>query len=112
MVRVDYFGEISNQDIQRAHNELNSDARFYDCKHLVLDVTRCSLAKVNVAKLIVVIATDLGASNTIESMKVAMIANDPVNIEKVSEYIDNSTISPWEYKRFNSINDANQWLYS
>ena len=112
LARVDYFGEITNEDIQRAHFKLNGDRRFYNCQRLILDVTECSLAKVNVPKLVLVIATDLGASKTIKSMKVAMIANDPDNIEKVSDYIEKSRISPWVYKLFHSVSDARSWLES
>ena len=110
LVRVDYFGEITNEDIQRAHFKLNGDKRFYGCRSLILDVTQCSLEKVNVPELVLVIATDLGASETIKSMKVAMIVNDPVNVERVSDYIERSKISPWLYKLFHSVSDAKQWL--
>lgn len=109
-VRVDYFGEVTNKDIQRAHFELNGDGRFYGCESLILDVTKCSLAKVVVPDLITVIATDLGAAHSIESFKVAMIADDSVNRERVSDYIERNQVSPWEFKLFHSIDDAQPWL--
>ena len=109
-VRVDYFGDIVNSDIESAHSELNNDGRFYDCDNLILDVSRCNLAQVNVPRLIVVIAVDLGASMSNKSLKVAMIANDPINVAKVSEYIASSCVSPWVYKIFASVDDANTWL--
>ena len=112
LARVDYFGEISNEDIESAHFELNGDRRFYDCRKLILDVTKCSLAKVKVSELTVVIATDLGASETIRSMRVAMIANDSTNTKKVSDYIARNEISPWKFKLFHSTSDAKEWLDS
>jgi hypothetical protein len=109
-VRVDYFGDVINADIESAHSDLNNDGRFYECDNLILDVSQCSLERVNVPRLIGVVAVDLGASMSNKSLKVAMIAKDPINVAKVSEYIATSCVSPWEYKIFASVDDANTWL--
>ena len=113
-VRVDYFGEIDNKDIESAHNELHGDGRFYNRRHLILDITKCNMEKVSESELTKVVAADLGASKTIKSLKVAMIANDPHSIEKVINYISQLRLhkSPWDFEIFNSINDANAWLDS
>lgn len=108
--RVTYFGDISNEDIKAAHFELNGDERFYDCENLILDVSRCSLVPVSVPDLKLVIATDLGASVTINNMKVAMIANTPANVKKVTEYIERSKRSPWEIRIYESVPAAERWF--
>lgn len=41
--RVDYFGETTEEDIRSAHFDLSGQEEFYDCKHMMLDVTQCSL---------------------------------------------------------------------
>lgn len=110
MARVDYFGDIVNSDIESARSDLNNDERFYSCNNLILDVSQCNLRQVNVPNLIVVVAVDLGASMSNKHLKVPMIANDPVNVAKVSEYIATSCVSPWEYEIFASVNDASAWL--
>ena len=108
--RIQYFGDITEEDVKQAHFDLSGDERFYDCQHLVLDVTDCSLKRISVDKLGIVIATDLGASKTIRSMKVAFIANTSTNIAKTSEFIKRSNLSPWTMKVLKSYDDASEWL--
>ena len=57
-VCIDYFGKIDNQEIEKAHFALNGDARFYDCKSLVLDISECNMDNVSVDGLLKVVATD------------------------------------------------------
>ena len=111
-VQVEYSGDIDNKDIESAHFEMNGDARFYDCRSLILDITNCNMEKVSVPGLILVVATDLGASRTNKSLKVAMIANGPSSIKKASDYISQfqAVDSPWYFKIFDSVNDANEWI--
>ena len=110
--RVDYSGKIDNDDIKSAHYELNKDERFYDCRYLILNITDCNLEKVSVPDLKDIVALELGAAYTNKSMKVAMVANNPVSIDKASNYISlfHFHDSPWEFKIFNSITDAYAWL--
>ena len=111
-VYVDYYGEIENKDIECAHFELNNDGRFYDCDYLVLDISKCDLSKVSVPNLTLVIGTDLGAAATNQSLKVAMIATNPIGIDKASSYIEkNKSIgTPWEFKLLSSRDEAREWF--
>lgn len=113
-VCIDYVGEIDNEEIITAHYSLNGDERFYDCQSLILDISNCNMDKVSVDNLIPIIGTDLGASAVNKSLKVAMIATFPQNIEKASKYIKKCREFeyPWEFKLFNSREDANEWLVS
>ena len=111
-VRIDYSGAIDNQDIESAHFELNTDDRFYECKSLVINITDCDLEKVSVPDLKNVVALEIGAAYTNKDMKVAMVANNPVSIDKASNYISLFQFheSPWEFQIFNTLNDAYEWL--
>lgn len=113
-VRVNYFGRIDNKQIESAHFSLNGDARFYDCQSLVLDISDCNMDKVDVEGLLGIIATDLGASNTLSSLKVAMIAGAAQNTEKASRYIDlcRQCGYPWDFRLFNSLGAAREWIDS
>jgi len=111
-VCIDYTGEIDNEEIISAHFSLNADDRFYACRSLILDISKCNMDKVSVDDLIPIIRTDLGASFTNISLKVAMIATFPENREKAGQYINKcrEVEYPWEFELFNSIDDAHQWL--
>jgi len=113
-VCIDYFGEINNKEIENAHFALNGDERFYDCQSLVLDISKCNMDNVSVDDLLLVIGTDLGASETIQSLKVAMIAVETQNKDKASHYISECRKSgyPWEFKLFDSLYAAQAWLDS
>ena len=39
VVRVDYFGTTEISDIEDVHFQLGGDARFYDCKYLILNIS-------------------------------------------------------------------------
>jgi len=114
LVRIDYFGDIDNSEIENAHFTLNGDERFYDCRSLILDISKCTMDRVSVDDLIRVIGTDLGASESIQSLRVAMIAVDPQNIEKATRYINKCRAFnyPWKFKLFNAMDDALAWLGS
>jgi hypothetical protein len=109
-VHIDYFGEIDNENIKSAHYEVNNDERFYDCSHLILDITKCNMDKVIVPELIEIVGLDLGSLIVRESFKIAMIAIDPDNIEKALDYINLFNKYSCKINVFNSIDDANSWL--
>ena len=111
-IKVNYSGSISNNDIKRAHFALNGDERFYECKSLILDISKCTMEKVSVDDLIEVIGTDLGASKFLNTLKVAMIAVGEENREKASHYIARcmSFGYPWRFRLFDSIESAESWL--
>ena len=113
-VCVEYFGEIDNEQIKKAHFALNGDARFYNCQSLILDISECNMDNVSVDGLTEVVATDLGASTTITRLKVAMIAVSPENIQKASRYIYwcRSCEFPWTFELFSSMTTAREWLDS
>ncbi len=113
-VCVNYFGNIDNRDIEGAHFALNGDARFYECRSLILDISDCNMDKVSVDNLLRVMGTDLGASVMNDSLKVAMIAVDQQNKDKASQYIDTcrSFGYPWEFRLFDNRAAANAWLDS
>lgn len=112
LVCLKYSGKVANKDIENAHFELNGDDRFYSCDYLMLDISDCDLHEVCVPSLSLVIATDLGATKTNQSLKVAMIAADPINIQRASSYIDkNKSIgTPWEFALFPSKEKAREWF--
>jgi hypothetical protein len=111
-VCVDYFGEIDNEEIEFVHYLLNQDERFSDCSSLVLDISKCNMDEVDANRLLTVIATDLGSAFANQSLKVAMVAADPQNIEKACHYISQCRQyrSPWEYGLFHSRDAARSWI--
>lgn len=111
-VSVDYFDEIDNDEIEFVHYTLAEDVRFANCRSLVLDISNCKMDKVDVDRLLKVIATDLGAAFANKSLKVAMVASDPQNIEKACLFISQCRQyrSPWEFELFHSLNDTRGWL--
>ncbi|MBX2849069.1 MAG: hypothetical protein KTR16_12160 [Acidiferrobacterales bacterium] len=114
IAHVKYTGSVSNEDIEGAHFKLNGDGRFYDCKGLILDISDCNASPISVPDLTVVIATDLGASATIKTLKVAMVSNELEGQTKVSQYIlrNREYNSPWDMKLFENADDAFSWLNS
>jgi len=109
-VCIDYFGEVDNKNIKSAHYEVNNDERFYDCSHLILDITKCDMSKVDVSELIEVAGLDLGSLIVRTSFKIAMIAIEPDKLEIAHSYIDFFNNYAYKINVFNSIDSANSWL--
>lgn len=109
-VCIDYFGEVDNKNIKSAHYEVNNDERFYDCSHLILDITNCDMSKVDVSELIEVAGLDLGSLIVRKSFKIAMIAIEPDELEIAHSYIDFFNKYAYKINVFNSIDSANSWL--
>lgn len=112
LVRVDYSGDIEISDIEDVHFQMGGDARFYDCKFLILNISECNLDKVQVSELFRVIANDIGASKTNRSLKVAMVTAIPDSVEKASEYISHFSAmkSPWQFRILPSLDEAYTWF--
>lgn len=112
--RIDYVGEITNEDIHKAHSKLSSYSEFYQVKFLIINVADCKLDRVAVPGLLPAIAIDLGASLSVKSLKVAFVLDSFVNMERTSEYINksNSLLSPWEWRHFSSEEHAKKWFES
>ncbi|MBB3062475.1 hypothetical protein [Microbulbifer rhizosphaerae] len=112
LVCVDYFGEVTNKDIETAHFELNGDDRFYACDYLILNASECDLSAVSVPGLFRVIGTDLGATRTNQTLKVAMVTTSSINIERIKEYIERNRAlnTPWEFKMLPSVEEAKKWF--
>lgn len=111
VARLDYTGDVSNDDIKDAHRELSSYDQFYHCRSLIINLLKCSLKHVDVPRLLPVVATDLGASRSVIKLKVAFIVECTVNMERTSEYINKShKLSPWEWRHFYCEENAQEWF--
>ena len=108
--RVDYTGANTVEEILQAHTDLAESEEFYECRNLVLDVSKCDLSGVSVADLFEVVASDLWTSRKIKSLKVAFLVQSFVNMEKTSEFINESKVSPWEWRLFESEDRALAWF--
>ena len=107
-----YSGNIDNEEIKRAHYEVNNDIRFSECTNLVLDIMECNMDNVEVPKLIGVAGLDIGNLKMRDRHKITMLAKDPDNIKKAENYIRLfKKITP-KIKLFNSLDDAIPWLNS
>ena len=113
-VRVDYHGDIDIPDIESAHFQMAGDHRFYDCDLMILNIAACSLDRVEVDRLVRVIANDVGAGRTNKHLKVAFITTDPDSIAKATQYISRFTalLSPWHFCIVESEDEALRWFNS
>ena len=111
-VTLTYEGTVDNGIIERAHFELNGDGRYYDCHTMVIDLLKANMSSVDPEQLIMVVATDFGASKSNRRMKVAMLINDPAGVKTANHYIAQNILinSPWTFKIFSDRDSALQWF--
>ena len=105
-----YTGDINNEEIRRAHYEVNNDERFFDCPNLILDIINCKMDKVEVPQLIPVAGLDLGNLKMKDRLKITMLASIPENINKARTYLNFFKKHTSKIRLFNSWDEALPWI--
>ena len=109
-----FTGDIDINDIESLKDELHGDNRFYDRAYSIVDFRHCDGSKIQTKDLVFTIGRTIGASITLKSFKLALIANKIHSRELCQSFIDENekANSPWSFRLFESIEDAKLWCES
>lgn len=105
-------GVVPFQEILKTIEGFYHDVRSDSAKFQIIDASGLNSFKVTERDMKCVAAYDYGASKTIKNLKVACIANKPENRKVFELYIDGSKklASSWEFRIFESLEEAEDWL--
>ena len=106
---IEFFGDISWEEINQASNILLGDVRFDSMDYVILNflnVNKLTLSK-NDIKLLSVL--DRSASRWNQNLNIALLTKDEVAMQRALEYIGFLQCINWEIKIFDSIDRAIIW---
>ncbi|MCW8999948.1 MAG: hypothetical protein OQK04_14660, partial [Kangiellaceae bacterium] len=106
-----FTGDIDINDIETLKDELHGDTRFYERAYSIVDFRLCDGSKIQTKDLVFTIGRTIGASITLKSFKIALVASKAHSRKLCQNFIDENkrAKSPWSFCLFNSIEEAKQW---
>lgn len=110
----EFFGDVTAEEIDRANAEFYSNPRSDDAKFQIIDARRVDSVEWNEIEISTAAAYDVGADRTIKNIKVAYVAVDVEIVSKLEKYIDiaRRLSSSWQFKGFEDISAAREWIAS
>lgn len=109
-----FFGEISFEEIDKANKEFYSDKRSDNCKYQIFNGIQVTNITMDKKDTLVTACSDSGASMSITNVKVALVGGPDELIKLYEEYINISKKinRSWQFKIFESLEMAKQWVSS
>jgi len=87
----EYFESVTLGEVANANSEFYNDRRSDSAKYQIFDGVGIDEIVGTETEVKMVTATDLGASKTIRSMKVALVFKDDAFLPMAEEYINHSS---------------------
>ena len=108
---VTFEGTVDIDDIMDANHVLNADERYYTHLYSIWNFCDCDLSTIQEEDLNRPVAIDYGASHSLGAFKQAIVVNDNFSYSMAQLYVDKCTEIelPWQFKIFNSLDDAIKW---
>jgi hypothetical protein len=102
-------GNISAEEFHRINLDHQGDARWDELRYLIADFRNVISIDFPEEELILIQAMDKAAAKSNPYLKIASIANTD-ETRKFAEFYGTDT--PWEYKVFETFEEARSWLES
>ena len=110
-VHFEFFGRVTAKEIEFANEDFYGDSRSDTTRYQIIDALRVESVEWQMPDIQSVAAHDLGASQSISTMRVAYIARQPEVTEKLERYIEISRRlnTRWTFKGFTDFASARAW---
>ena len=108
---ITFNGDVNIQDIDQLKDELHGDTRFYERAYSICDFRNCDGSKIDKKDLLFTIGRTIGASVTLKSFKLALVATDIYSRQLCHNFIDGNEKldSPWSFRLFDTVDAAESW---
>ena len=109
---VEFTGDVNIRDVELANKYVHGDKRSYKLSASIWNFAKCNSINIKSEETQYSTAVDLGSNEAIKEHKLALVTGDPNAIEAFTTYINDSIKSGslWEFKIFNSLDDAKEWI--
>ncbi len=111
-VLFDFIGVVTAQEIVNAQELFYGDERSDSSKYILFDISSIEQLLIGKQDINLFAARDAGASKSLLSLKVALIAKDQNMKSLLQKYIEVSLTvnSSWTFEIFDDIVDARKWI--
>ena len=108
----EYYGEVTGEEIDTVNSRFFRDERRFDVDYQIIDASRVTGTDWNARDAHLIAAKDFGVQQEVQNLKLAFIATEPAFSALVDEYIAISERleTTWEFRRFDSVEDARKWV--
>jgi len=110
----DFYGTVEADEIVDANRQFYSNLKADACIYQLCDFTRTEKLNITQKELTYISVSDVGASNSIEGLKVALAVSDPKIREWSEAYVSlcRKLASNWDIRIFDDIASARKWVES
>jgi hypothetical protein len=107
-----YHGEVTGDEIDTVNSRFFKDERRFDVGYQIIDASGVTGTDWNARDAHLIAAKDFGVQQEVQDLKLAFIATEPAFSALVDEYIAISERleTTWEFRRFDTIEDARKWV--
>jgi hypothetical protein len=108
----EYHGEVTGDEIDTVNSRFFKDERRFDVDYQIIDASRVTGTDWNARDAHLIAAKDFGVQQEVQDLKLAFIATEPAFSALVDEYIAISERldTTWEFRRFDTVEDARKWV--
>jgi hypothetical protein len=108
----EFYGLVTAREIESANDEFYRDLRSDTAKYQIIDTRRVTDIEWSETDIKITAAYDIGATHTIEKLKVVLVATNQTVIEKMEKYteISRQLESSWEFASFRTMEEAKNWV--
>ncbi len=113
-INLRFTGKFDFQAIDSANREVYGDSRVDNIKYVIWDAININQALVSEEQLDLASEDDKVGTSYLPNLKLALVGTDP-NLRKIFEYYVNRSMqieSTWQFKIFNRLIDAENWVNS
>lgn len=113
-INLQFYGDITTDEVEQSTAEAYGDHRFDDIKYFIWDMTDAESLITDEAHVESTAAESWAASTYKTSLKGAIVSNDNDICKFIEHYIATSSKmeNPWELKLFSNTKDATKWVLS
>lgn len=112
-LELDAYGVVTLKDIIEAQGKFYGDARSESAKYVIWNSFGAEKFDMSTSEYVMPAGNDLGASYTVKTLRVALVATDPVVVELCVQYkallLKHNT--GWNIEIFEDIDLAKEWSY-
>lgn len=108
----EYHGEVTGDEIDTVNSRFFRDERRHDVDYQIIDASGVTGTDWSARNAHLIAAKDFGVQREVTDLKLAFIVTEPAFAALVDEYIviSEQLAGTWEFRRFDTVDDARKWV--
>lgn len=108
----EYHGEVTGDEVDTVNSRFFRDERRHDVDYQIIDASGVTGTDWNARDAHLIAAKDFGVQREVQDLKLAFIVTEAAFSALVDEYIAISERldTTWEFRRFDTVEQAREWV--